>query len=100
VVAVVCYLIEVDDLSVEEAIEYVKKRRPQINMGKIQRNICFDYYNKIHGITTPSHVHACPLLRNDSNQNGEAKEEEQYPDECCLLDDEIVQDINDEFYLL
>jgi len=48
VVAVVCYLIEVDDMSVEEAIDYVKKRRPQINMGKIQQNICYSYYNLLH----------------------------------------------------
>jgi hypothetical protein len=87
---------EVNDLSVEDAIDFVKKRRPQINMGKIQRNICFDYFNKIHGIEPqPGNATRCDRL-SDSN----SVEEHVYPDEFCLLDDEIVQDINDEFYLI
>lgn len=100
VVAVVCYLMEVDDLSVEDAIEFVKKRRPQINMGKIQRNVCFDYYNKIHGIepltsnaTTGGRCNHNSLSRSDTG-------EEEFPEECCYLDDTMTQDINNEFYMI
>lgn len=54
VVAVVCYLIEVDNMTVEDAVDYVKKLRSQINMGKIQLNICYSFYNELHGIKTNS----------------------------------------------
>jgi atypical dual specificity phosphatase len=91
VVAVVCYLLEVDNMTVEEAVDYVKKRRPQINMGKIQLNICYSYYNLLHGIQTETTKEECDqeeLLK-------------QCQEDCeGLEDDSLVQDINDEFYLV
>jgi len=37
-------------MELEAAIDYVKKCRPQINMGHIQRLTCVRFYNQIHGI--------------------------------------------------
>jgi atypical dual specificity phosphatase len=93
VVAVVCYLMEIDNMTVEEAIDYVKKRRPQINMGKIQQNICYSYYNILHGIQNTE-----PII---SKENQEELMKECQSCECeGLEDDSLVQDINDEFYLV
>jgi len=80
VVAVVCYLVEIDNMSVDDAITYVKEKRPQINMGKIQRDVCYSYYNKLHGIQSlPSPcptvvINQCndekkPINDNDNNTN-------------------------------
>lgn len=46
VVATVCYLTEEFSLSTEEAVDLVKKERPQINMGFAQIQACRDYEHK------------------------------------------------------
>jgi len=99
VVAVVCYLLEVDNMTVEEAIDYVKQRRPQINMGKIQQNICYSYFNQLHGIQSEVCILSC-------KENEDLKECQRIcPEECQEEYEEMdpqsfIQDINDEFYLV
>jgi len=115
VVAVVCYLMEVDNMTVEEAVEFVKKRRSQINMGKIQLNICYSYYNELHGIITEPRLPLCKEKKVEGNDNDENEsllrneehtqklfqlEEEEEEEEEEVADEELVKKLNDEFYLV
>jgi len=102
VVAVVCYLIETDNITVEEAVEYVKKRRSQINMGKIQLNICYSYYNELHGIKMEPIIPKCENEIKESEKGPEASEHNKDEDCCQKLfqleeeeDDDELKGLND-----
>jgi protein tyrosine phosphatase (PTP) superfamily phosphohydrolase (DUF442 family) len=60
VVASVCFLIKYEQMSWEEATAYIKKRRPQINMGSHQTGSCANF-EKIHGM--PKGMRTFTLLR-------------------------------------